>query len=151
MGPSGSRFRTRHVGLPAVWRHGRALVGDRTGRGGAVGGRVGRRARSRSLQPVDVRQLREPAARLSEREPSIRPWRDPPFDRDVDAFFDMAAVRDPGFGRAVQSYPGLGGAVEIPLPRRVLLAVEYGYGFKAQNTDGSRGTHVVKITGFKIF
>jgi hypothetical protein len=51
----------------------------------------------------------------------------------------------------VQSYPGLGGAVEIPLPRRVLLALEYGYGFQARNTDGSRGTHVVKITGFKIF
>ena len=32
-----------------------------------------------------------------------------------------------------------------------LLAVEYGYGFKARNTDGSEGTHVVKITGFKIF
>ncbi len=69
----------------------------------------------------------------------------------LDAFFDAAAVRDPGFGRAVQSYPGLGAAVEVPLPRRMLLAVEYGYGFKAWNTDGSRGTHIVKITGFKIF
>ena len=55
----------------------------------------------------------------------------------VDGFFDYAAVRDPGFGRAVKSYPGLGAAVEMPLPRRMLLAVEYGYGIKARNTDGS--------------
>ncbi len=81
---------------------------------------------------------------------SIATWT-PPGRLRLDAFCDLAAVRDPGFGRAVQSYPGLGGAVEVPLPRRILLAVEYGYGFKAQNTDGSRGTHVVKITGFKIF
>ena len=33
----------------------------------------------------------------------------------------------------------------------MLLAVEYGYGINARNTDGSQGTHVVKITGFKIF
>jgi hypothetical protein len=81
---------------------------------------------------------------------SIATWT-PPGRLRLDAFFDVAAVRDPGFGRAVQSYPGLGGAVEIPLPRRVLLALEYGYGFQARNTDGSQGTHVVKITGFKIF
>jgi hypothetical protein len=31
------------------------------------------------------------------------------------------------------------------------VAVEYGYGVKARNTDGSEGTHVVKLTGFKIF
>jgi hypothetical protein len=81
---------------------------------------------------------------------SIATW-SPPGRLRLDAFFDVAAVRDPGFGRAVQSYPGLGTAVEVPLPRRMLLAVEYGYGFKARNTDGSEGTHVVKITGFKIF
>jgi hypothetical protein len=81
---------------------------------------------------------------------SIATWT-PPGRLRLDAFFDVAAVRDPGFGRAVQSYPGLGTALEVPLPRRILLAVEYGYGFKARNTDGSQGTHVVKITGFKIF
>jgi hypothetical protein len=69
----------------------------------------------------------------------------------VDGFFDCAVVQDPGFGRAMQSYPGLGAAVEVPLPRRILIAVEYGYGLKARNSDGSLGTHVVKITGFKIF
>jgi hypothetical protein len=69
----------------------------------------------------------------------------------VDGFLDCAVVRDPGFGRATQGYPGLGAAVEVPLPRRILVAVEYGYGIKARNMDGSSGTHVVKITGFKIF
>jgi hypothetical protein len=69
----------------------------------------------------------------------------------VDGFFDYAAVRDPGFGAGVKGYPGLGAALEVPLPKRILLAAEYGYGIKARNTDGSEGTHVVKITGFKIF
>jgi hypothetical protein len=68
-----------------------------------------------------------------------------------DAFLDYAAVRDPGFGAGVKGYPGLGAALEVPLPKRILLAAEYGYGIKARNTDGSEGTHVVKITGFKIF
>jgi hypothetical protein len=81
---------------------------------------------------------------------SVATWT-PPGRLRVDGFFDYAAVRDPGFGRAVKSYPGLGAAVELPLPRRILLAVEYGYGVKARNTDGSEGTHVLKITGFKIF
>jgi hypothetical protein len=69
----------------------------------------------------------------------------------LDGFLDYALVRDPGFGQRLRGYPGIGGAVEVPLPRRMLLAVEYGYGFNAVNTDGSEGTHVVKVTGFKIF
>jgi hypothetical protein len=81
---------------------------------------------------------------------SVATWT-PPGRLRVDGFFDCALVRDPGFAGATQSYPGLGAAVEVPLPRRILLAVEYGYGIRARNTDGSLGTHVVKITGFKIF
>jgi hypothetical protein len=81
---------------------------------------------------------------------SVATWT-PPGRLRVDGFFDYAAVRDPGFGSAVKGYPGLGGAVEMPLPGRVLLAFEYGYGIKARNTDGSAGTHVVRITGFKVF
>jgi hypothetical protein len=69
----------------------------------------------------------------------------------LDGFFDYAAVHDPGFGPGLKSYPGLGGALEVPLPARMLLAVEYGYGFEARDADGSKGTHVVKFTGFKIF
>jgi hypothetical protein len=81
---------------------------------------------------------------------SVATWT-PPGRLRLDGFVDYAAVRDPGFGSGVKGYPGLGAALEIPLPRRILLAVEYGYGVKARNTDGSEGTHVVKLTGFKIF
>jgi hypothetical protein len=69
----------------------------------------------------------------------------------LDGFIDYAAVHDPGFGAGLRSYPGLGAAVEVPLPHRMLIAVEWGYGFEARNTDGSRGTHVIKVSGFKVF
>jgi hypothetical protein len=69
----------------------------------------------------------------------------------LDAFADYALVRDPGFGPALRGYPGFGGAVEVPLPRRMLVAVEWGYGVNARNTDGSRGTHVVRVSGVKVF
>ena len=69
----------------------------------------------------------------------------------LDGFIDYAAVHDPGFGAGLRSYPGLGAAVEVPLPHRMLIAVEWGYGFEARNTDGSRGTHVIKVSGIKVF
>jgi hypothetical protein len=81
---------------------------------------------------------------------SVATWTTPGRLR-LDGFADLAAVRDPGFGSGLESYPGFGIGLEIPLARRVLVAVEYGYGIKARNADGSEGTHVVKLTGFKIF
>jgi hypothetical protein len=81
---------------------------------------------------------------------SVATWTPAPRLR-VDGFADYAAVRDPGFGDGLRSYPGLGAAVEVALPWRTLLAVEWGYGIEARNTDGSRGTHVIKISGFRIF
>jgi hypothetical protein len=81
---------------------------------------------------------------------SVATWTTPGRLR-LDGFADLAAVRDPGFGAGVKSYPGVGLGLEIPLARRMLVAVEYGYGVKARDTDGSEGTHVVKLTGFKIF
>ena len=69
----------------------------------------------------------------------------------LDGFADYAAVRDPGFGDGLRSYPGVGAAVELALPRRLLVGVEWGYGFEARNTDGSRGTHVVRVSGVKLF
>jgi hypothetical protein len=69
----------------------------------------------------------------------------------LDVFADYALVRDPGFGPGLRSYPGLGGAVELPLPQRMLVAVEWGYGVNARNVDGSRGTHVVRVSGVKVF
>lgn len=69
----------------------------------------------------------------------------------LDGFADYAVVRDPGFGDRVRSYPGIGVAAELPLPRRMLVAVEWGYGLEARNRDGSRGTHVVRLSGLKVF
>jgi hypothetical protein len=69
----------------------------------------------------------------------------------LDGFFDSAYVRDPGFGRGGRRYSGLGAAAEVPAPFGTLVAVEWGYGFQGLNTDGGRGTQVVRITGYKIF
>jgi hypothetical protein len=60
-------------------------------------------------------------------------------------------VHDPGFGETLRGYPGVGAAVEIPLPKRLLLAVEWSYGFAGRNADGTKGTQVVKVSGFKMF
>jgi hypothetical protein len=75
---------------------------------------------------------------------SGRGWR-------VDAFGDMAVVRDPGFGRALRGYPGVGAALEAGGPFRTLWSVEWGYGFRARRDDGGTGTQAVRITGYRSF
>jgi hypothetical protein len=77
-------------------------------------------------------------------------WAPAPFAR-IDLFADEAFVHDPAAGPGLRSYPGVGAALEVPLPRRWLLAVEWGYGIKARDTSGREGTHVVKLTGIKVF
>jgi hypothetical protein len=69
----------------------------------------------------------------------------------LDGFFDAAYVHDPGFGSDGRSYSGIGAAAEVPAPFGTLVAVEWGYGFQGLNSDGRRGTQVVRITGYKIF
>jgi hypothetical protein len=69
----------------------------------------------------------------------------------VDGFADTAVVRDAGFGRGFRNYTGVGAAVEGPAPFGTLLAVEWGYGFRGVNSNGRRGTHVVRVSAFKIF
>ena len=69
----------------------------------------------------------------------------------LDGFLDSAYVRDPGFGQEGRSYSGIGAAAEVPAPFGTLVAVEWGYGFQGMKTGGSRGTQVVRITGYKIF
>ena len=66
----------------------------------------------------------------------------------IDGFVDAARVAD---GQNGQGYVGIGAAAEIPLPFGILAGVEWGYGPQGINTDGSRGTHVVRLTTFKIF
>ncbi|MGH9370007.1 MAG: hypothetical protein ACRD15_00580 [Vicinamibacterales bacterium] len=69
----------------------------------------------------------------------------------IDGFVDTAYVHDPGFGARSRSYTGLGAAAEVPAPFGTLLAVEWGYGFQGIDSDGGRGTHVVRISGYKMF
>jgi hypothetical protein len=75
---------------------------------------------------------------------SARGWR-------VDAFADMAVVRDPGFGDAMLGYPGLGAALEAGGPLGTLWSVEWGYGFRARRQDGGLGTQAVRVTGYRSF
>jgi hypothetical protein len=69
----------------------------------------------------------------------------------LDGFFDTAEVHDPGFGRGLRNYTGFGAALEAPAPFGTLIAVEWGFGVQGVNADGGRGTHVVRISGYKVF
>jgi hypothetical protein len=69
----------------------------------------------------------------------------------LDGFADTALVRDPGFGRGLRPYSGLGAAIEAPAPFGTLVAVEWGYGLQGIDTEGRRGTHVIRLSGYKVF
>ena len=68
----------------------------------------------------------------------------------IDGFADRGIVQAPDETR-LRAYPGFGAAAEIPAPFGWLAAVEWGYGVKGINTNGSTGTHVIRISGYKIF
>ena len=69
----------------------------------------------------------------------------------LDGFADAAGVHDPAFGPGIRPYLGFGAAIESAAPFGTLVALEWGYGVQGLNTDGRRGTHVVRISGYKIF
>jgi hypothetical protein len=69
----------------------------------------------------------------------------------LDGFLDTAAVTDPGYGPGWRHYTGIGLALETPAPFGVLAAVEWGYGFRGVNANGSSGTHVIRVSAFKVF
>jgi hypothetical protein len=69
----------------------------------------------------------------------------------LDGFADTAEVHDPGFGPGFRNYTGFGAAVEAPAPFGTLVAVEWGFGLQGVDTKGGRGTHVVRISGYKVF
>jgi hypothetical protein len=69
----------------------------------------------------------------------------------LDAFLDAARVRDPGRGPRSRTYVGVGAAVEAPLPAQALAAVEWGYGLQAPAQAGGAGTHVLRVTAYKMF
>jgi hypothetical protein len=69
----------------------------------------------------------------------------------LDLFADTAEVHDPGFGPGLRNYTGFGTAVEAPAPFGTLIAVEWGFGVQGVDAKGRRGTHVVRISGYKVF
>ncbi|MBI2833412.1 MAG: hypothetical protein HYX76_03180 [Acidobacteria bacterium] len=69
----------------------------------------------------------------------------------LDGFIDQAIVRDPAFGARARGHTGLGAALEVPLPFGFLAAAEWGYGVQARHRVGHMGTHVIRVTGYKIF
>ena len=69
----------------------------------------------------------------------------------IDGFLDTAQVRDPGFGSRSRNYTGFGAALEAPAPFHMLAAVEWGYGIRGINANGTTGTHVVRVTAYKVF
>lgn len=69
----------------------------------------------------------------------------------VDGFVDTAAVHDPGFGRGLRNYTGVGAAAEAPAPFGMLAAVEWGYGFRGVKSNGDRGTQVIRVSAYKVF
>ena len=69
----------------------------------------------------------------------------------LDGFIDSAIVRDRGYGRTYRNYTGIGAAIEAPAPFGVLAAVEWGYGFRGLNADGTQGTHVIRVSAYKMF
>jgi hypothetical protein len=81
---------------------------------------------------------------------STAAWAARPFLR-LDGFLDTAWVRDPGFGPGSRNYTGIGGAVEVPAPFGTLLAAEWGYGLRGIDAEGGQGTHVIRISGYKVF
>jgi hypothetical protein len=69
----------------------------------------------------------------------------------LDGFADFAFVQDPGFGKGFHPFTGIGAAIETPAPFGTLLAGEWGYGVQGRNSDGGRGTHVFRVTAYKVF
>jgi hypothetical protein len=69
----------------------------------------------------------------------------------LDGFFDAGIVHDPGFGSGSRIYPGIGAALEGPGPWSLLLGAEWGYGIEGIDSDGQQGTHVVRLTAYKLF
>ena len=69
----------------------------------------------------------------------------------LDGFADAALVHDPAFGGGLRNFTGVGAAIEAPAPFGTLIGVEWGFGFRGVNTNGSRGTNVIRVSGYKVF
>jgi hypothetical protein len=71
--------------------------------------------------------------------------------RQVGLLGDLATVQGSGLGPGLVTLPGLGLTLNLAVPGRWLLAGEWGYGFEGRDRAGRRGTHVVKLTAYRVF
>ena len=69
----------------------------------------------------------------------------------LDGFVDTSAVHDPAFGSGLRNYTGFGAAAEVPAPLGLLTAIEWGYGIRGVDANGDRGTHVIRLSAYKVF
>jgi hypothetical protein len=69
----------------------------------------------------------------------------------LDGFVDTARVHDPAIGSGLRPYTGFGAALEVPAPFGTLLSAEWGFGVQGIDPNGRKGTHVVRISGYKVF
>ena len=145
--------------LPAVRHDPGAFRDPVAGRRGTRRGRRDGRARPGPIQSLRVRHVREqvegyPSALIRyDRGAAVRTALAWAASRRVrlDGFADLAYVHDPGFSTGMSPFTGIGAAVEAPAPFGMLVAAEWGYGIQGVNADGQRGTHVVRVTGYKVF
>jgi hypothetical protein len=80
---------------------------------------------------------------------TVATWSASPHLR-FDAFADAALVR-PFEEVRWRGYPGIGAAAEAPIGFGWLATAEWGYGVKGVNTNGTTGTHVVRVSAYKMF
>ena len=64
---------------------------------------------------------------------------------------DAAACTIPRLVPVFVTYAGAGAAIEAPGPFRTLLSLEWGFGFQGIDTNGRTGTHVFRLSGYKVF
>jgi hypothetical protein len=69
----------------------------------------------------------------------------------LNRFADTAAVHDRAFGSGLRNDTGFGAALECPAPSGTLFSLEWGYGVQGRNSDGTRGTHVLRISASRVF
>lgn len=66
-------------------------------------------------------------------------------------FADLGVLRDPGYGRGLEPYPGSALSLELALPRGALLTAEAGVAFEGRDREGRRGTRSLQVTAVKTF
>ena len=158
--PASTDYRPAHARLPALRREPASLAGGLAARDDADRGGDHGRQRSRPLQPVRLRHLRQPAARLSRRRWSATtaapccapPWRGRPPGRSGST---ASRIRQrctiPDLVPAFVTTPASARRSKRRRRSGRCVAVEWGFGVQGVNTDGRRGTQVVRITGYKVF